>query len=276
MRIKRQINGIYNTVQRDNEVFFVPRFYPQIMRIRLDDFACEECYEINYEIGNAGVILIEDKEFFFCITRNPISIIRISKRDGNNELYKYEGKMSLCNEALIYGDNIIILSSEVNTDGGIILGKNRNHNLKFIDMDIEDIHLQETNISCDGLSFIKSIKKNILSSRYKRMFKCKEKYLLVSGDSVDVMIDSQIQNVYRFSENEQKINGSLYLNATTYNNKTFLWPWKNKYVLSINWDTLETNKKDIMFDCKWSNNIAIEGKEFILRDFLSGLIDGRG
>ena len=62
MRINRQINGIYNTVCSDNNAYFVPRFYPYIMKINLDNFECDECFRIQHEIGKVGVILLDDSD----------------------------------------------------------------------------------------------------------------------------------------------------------------------------------------------------------------------
>ena len=278
MRIERLINGIYSTIHSGGEVYFVPRFYPYIMRIQLNNLTCDESFRIEYKIGNAGVILLDDEKFFYCITRSPISVIRISKEDGKNVLFKYDRRSSVCNNAFLHGKDIIILTSESNRDGEMIIVKNKDNKIEFVDKNIDSENIDSENID---LLNDRSIPLNISNHknfqfRQKRILNCEGNYVLISDNTIDVVTPgSKIQTVYKFSEEEQSICGSLYLCATTNNSITFLWPWKAKHMLSINWNNLDVEQMDIIFDCEWQNNIVTEDKDLSLNDFLSVIINGR-
>ena len=86
------------------------------------------------------------------------------------------------------------------------------------------------------------------------------------------MTDFKIHSVFRFGEDELNTSGSLYLCETTKNHTTFLWPWKDRHVLSIDWNTLDADQMDIIFDCEWLDEIIVEEENFSLKDFLSGMI----
>lgn len=134
-RLSKGVNGIYNTIEYNNGIWFVPRHYPFIVKVSEENnISCRVKYTLNYSLGTGGVILLQDRKYFYCVSRFEGNLIRVHKNSGKSACVKYTDIGNEYMSAYIY-ENCIFLFPK-NLDDKIIIGSVEKWNFKKIKIDM--------------------------------------------------------------------------------------------------------------------------------------------
>lgn len=109
IRLSRKLNGIYNTVRYNDRIWIVPRYYPAIVCLEDNEVKCEEGYHLSYPLGMAGVILLQDLDNFYCLSRCNGSLIKVCKNNRSNSTIKFAETNYEVMDAVLLKDSIYVL-----------------------------------------------------------------------------------------------------------------------------------------------------------------------